>query len=193
MWHYGEGVYPVITGYEWVPAAPTPVQVREPSAPTPKPQGRPRRVAPAPQALGYMRHEVNWLQQQPIEHTVLFSLDEAGQVCGCTRIAGTADRCEIDVGYIVKEAQGHAAVSVVALHNHPSKTVAEPSAHDDQATDALREALSQAGIGLFDHFIVARHHLHSYRESAMEPEWLREAEERRESALWAPYGGRRPF
>jgi DNA repair protein RadC len=127
------------------------------------------------------------------QHTVLFSLDAAGQVCGCTRIAGTSGRCEIDVGHIVREAQGHVAVSVVALHNHPSKTVAEPSAHDDEATHALREALEAQGIGLFDHFVVAQHHLHSYREAEMAPETAWEAEQRKEAALWAPYGGRRPW
>jgi DNA repair protein RadC len=192
--------------YEWVNQPP--VQVRESSAPVqaavkappkpittkPKPKPRPRSVLPSQQALGFLRAEVNWLRQQPTETTAVFSLDAAGQVCGCTRIPGTADRCEIDVGHVVRESQGHVAVSVVMLHNHPHRQAAEPSADDDTATEALREALAEVSIGLTDHFIcVPSGHVHSYRESAMEPESLWEREQRRESQLWAPYSGRRPF
>ena len=174
-----------------VKVAPKPTPTK--ATPPPKPKARPRSVLPSQQALGYLKSECDWLRQQPTETTAVFSLDEAGNVCGCTRIQGTADRCEIKPAHIVREARAHAAVSVVMLHNHPHREAAEPSANDDQATEVLREALAQAGIGLFDHFICSRSgHVHSYRESAIEPESLYEQRERRDAALWAPYGGRRP-
>lgn len=174
-----------------VKAAPKPIST---PTPQPKPKAKPRSVAPSLQALGFLKAEVEWLKQEPVEHTVFFSLDEAGNVCGCTRVQGQADRCDIDGARVVREAINQQAVSTVILHQHPRRQVAEPSADDDRCTETLREALAAASIGLFDHFIISPSgHVHSYRESAMEPESLREVEERREAALWAPYGGVNPY
>ena len=89
------------------------------------------------------------------EQIYLLSLDDAGQVLGCTELSrGDVNSANLPLRSLVKDALLKKASAVVLAHNHPSG-LRTPSKEDVQATVALQELLAPLGIRLLDHLIFA--------------------------------------
>ena len=67
---------------------------------------------------------------------------------------GTLTQTSVYPREIVKESLRCNAAALILAHNHPSG-VAEPSRHDEQLTDSLKQALLLVDVKVLDHFIVA--------------------------------------
>ena len=95
----------------------------------------------------------------------LLCLDGEGRQLSLRRLSrGTSAAASADVRAIVESALWCDAVGVVLAHNHPSG-IALPSDADLSATWLVQSALSQLGIRLVDHIIVAGDDFVSLRQS----------------------------
>lgn len=83
-------------------------------------------------------------------------LDGAGRVLKCEEIArGGHSRVQLDSYKIARGALMLGAAGVALAHNHPNGTPT-PSQEDFDMTDRLRRTLSELGLELVDHCVVAR-------------------------------------
>ena len=83
-------------------------------------------------------------------------VDGAGRVLKCEEIArGGHARVQVDSYKIARGALMAGAAGVVLAHNHPNGTPT-PSQEDFDMTDRLQRTLSELGLELVDHCVVAR-------------------------------------
>ena len=90
-------------------------------------------------------------------------VDGAGRVLKCEEIArGGHARVQVDSYKIARGALMAGAAGVALAHNHPNGTPT-PSQEDFDMTDRLQRTLSELGLELVDHCVVARSNFHIYR------------------------------
>lgn len=95
------------------------------------------------------------------EHAYLICLDQSGRVLHPALLhTGTVDEVMLYPRLVVETALRHHAHAVLLAHNHPGGT-AYASQADQETTLRLGAVLSQIGIRLVDHLIVADGHVHS--------------------------------
>ena len=83
-------------------------------------------------------------------------VDGAGRVLKCEEIArGGHARVQVDSYKIARGALMAGAAGVALAHNHPNGTPT-PSLEDFDMTDRLQRTLSELGLELVDHCVVAR-------------------------------------
>ena len=83
-------------------------------------------------------------------------VDGAGRVLKCEEIArGGHARVQVDSYKIARGALMVGAAGVALAHNHPNGTPT-PSQEDFDMTDRLQRTLSELGLELVDHCVVAR-------------------------------------
>ena len=83
-------------------------------------------------------------------------VDGAGRVLKCEEIArGGHARVQVDSYKIARGALMAGAAGVALAHNHPNGTPT-PSQEDFDMTDRLQRTLSELGLELVDHCVVAR-------------------------------------
>lgn len=90
-----------------------------------------------------------------VETVYVICFDSRGRTVSCELIGtGTVNRSEIVPRRIVEIAVRSGAKSVALAHNHP-RGVAKPSEEDALLTERLAKTLSDAGVELREHYIVA--------------------------------------
>ena len=94
------------------------------------------------------------------ETLIVFFLDSGRHLIDYDLYRGTVDHAVVYVRELTARALLCHANGVILAHNHPSGN-SVPSAEDVQLTRCLREALSQLGIELLDHFIVTQNGIES--------------------------------
>lgn len=105
------------------------------------------------EAYRYIRTEMENLQQ---EHLAVIVLNAKGGVLKHEVVTkGTRTTCLIDTQSIFHVAIKHNAVSLLAVHNHPSGDPT-PSEDDIEATKSLQKAAHLFGIRFLDHIIIGR-------------------------------------
>jgi DNA repair protein RadC len=110
----------------------------------------------------YMR---GLLYNLPIEEFWIIYLKNGGRVIGRERISqGGITYTIVDVRCILREAVLKRAVSIIAVHNHPSG-IARPSVEDDKLTERLRIAASTLDIRFIDHTIITDNDYYSYSDN----------------------------
>ena len=83
-------------------------------------------------------------------------VDGAGRVLKCEEIArGGHARVQVDSYKIARGALMAGAAGIALAHNHPNGTPT-PSQEDFDMTDRLQRTLSELGLELVDHCVVAR-------------------------------------
>lgn len=96
-----------------------------------------------------------------MEHAYLICLDQSGRVLHPALLhTGTLDEVMLYPRLVVETALRHHAHAVLLAHNHPGGT-AYASQADLETTIRLGAVLSQLGIRLVDHLIVADGQVHS--------------------------------
>lgn len=102
-----------------------------------------------------------------ITHEVVYllCLDSQLKVSHCEKIGeGSINSANFSIRRTVELALKRKASSVVLAHNHPNGTIV-PSASDLITTERLIAALSQIGVQLSDHLVVAGAQVGSLRDS----------------------------
>ena len=77
---------------------------------------------------------------------------------------GDADQIFISTTDIAKKALQVSAKAIVLVHNHPVGD-ASPSDDDINTTKALKDALNLIGITLFDHIIITKDSVYSFKQN----------------------------
>jgi len=107
------------------------------------------------------------LGSKPVEEFWVLFLDaEARVLAGLRRTRGTADGVVVSPKEVLREAVRQNAASVVFVHNHPNGD-ARPSVEDRQFTRALQIAGAAIGIDVYDHIIVTKSDVFSFRQSGL--------------------------
>lgn len=103
------------------------------------------------------------------EVVYLLCMDAKGKVLDCRALfRGTANAVAISLRKVVETALMLNATSVVMAHNHLSG-VAAPSTEDIATTHSIATALSNLGIYLLDHIVVADNDFVSMMDSGLMP------------------------
>ena len=98
-----------------------------------------------------------------VEEFRVFFLDAAHRLIGEKLITtGTIDKSNIHPREIIRAALENKAVYVILAHNHPSGNV-EPSTADITMTKAFEELADVMDLKLFDHLILGREGVFSFR------------------------------
>jgi DNA repair protein RadC len=98
------------------------------------------------------------------EFYILF-LNKANRLIGHRHIStGGVDGTVVDVKIVLKHALENLAVSIVAIHNHPSGNLRASEA-DKQLTRKLKEAANLMDIHLMDHLIIGDGAYYSFSDS----------------------------
>ena len=71
----------------------------------------------------------------------------------------------VDLRLIMKMAIDQSATSIAVVHNHPSGDV-QPSAHDRELTEKIRQAAQMLDIKLLDHVIIGHHRHYSFADES---------------------------
>ncbi len=79
---------------------------------------------------------------------------------------GTVDQTAAYPREILKRALFHEAVSVILVHNHPSGNP-EPSKADIMLTKEIDNACKALNINLYDHVIVSRDNIYSFKSNCL--------------------------
>ena len=89
------------------------------------------------------------------ERVILLLLDKKMKELYCGVVAeGTFNNAAISIRKIISLALNYGAVAAVLAHNHPSG-FALPSQSDYKTTIKIRDSLSNIGVDLIDHYVVA--------------------------------------
>lgn len=115
----------------------------------------------------------NWMQfeeycremmaYKEVEEFRVFFLDGTHRLIGEKLITtGTINKSSIHPREIIRAALENKAVYVILAHNHPSGNV-EPSKADIQMTKAFEELAEVMDLKLFDHLIIGREGIFSFR------------------------------
>jgi DNA repair protein RadC len=76
---------------------------------------------------------------------------------------GTVDQSAVYPRKIIEHALKHRASALIFVHNHPSGSP-EPSVHDKNLTDLLKQISENIGIKVHDHLIIGKQGYFSFRE-----------------------------
>ncbi|MBP6030584.1 MAG: Mov34/MPN/PAD-1 family protein [Sphingobium sp.] len=95
-------------------------------------------------------------------------IDPINDAGGAIMIEGDGHRVHLPVYDIVRSAAEAGAQLVLLVHTHPSGN-ALPSRQDIALTRRLAAHLQRAGVGLFDHIILARDRYFSFRARGLLP------------------------
>lgn len=79
---------------------------------------------------------------------------------------GTVDQMAIHPREVVRQVINAEASAVVLAHNHPSGRC-EPSREDREITAKIKTILSELGVAVLDHLIIARGAYYSFREHGL--------------------------
>ncbi len=102
-----------------------------------------------------------------VERLVVVALNCRGVPLGhAVTSIGTVDATIFHPREVFRAAIVASAASIVVMHNHPSGDPT-PSASDNRATRALREASTLLQIPIYDHVIIGEPGIFSFRESGM--------------------------
>lgn len=107
-------------------------------------------------------------QQNEIFYLIM--LDDQYRPLKDLRIAeGVPNHLVIDTRRVLREVAKTNSTCTIMAHNHPSG-LAVPSAADQMTTRKLADSLSQIGVSVIDHFIVAGEDVTSMRQRGQMPE-----------------------
>ena len=117
----------------------------------------------------------NWIQLEDycrekmaykeVEEFRLFFLDENYRLKGEKLLTtGTINKASIHPREIIREALENKAIHLIMAHNHPSGN-AEPSTADKVITKNIEEITDVVDLDLFDHIIVGREGVFSFRNA----------------------------
>ena len=81
--------------------------------------------------------------------------------------SGSDETTLVDVKYIARRSLEKNAKSIILVHNHPSG-IATPSKGDILCTNDLRKALSQVGLRILDHIIIADDSFFSFADELVD-------------------------
>ena len=81
--------------------------------------------------------------------------------------SGSDETTLVDVKYIARRSLEKNASSIILVHNHPSG-IATPSKGDLLCTNDLRKALSQVGLRILDHIIIADDSFFSFADELVD-------------------------
>ena len=102
------------------------------------------------------------------EHFIIIMLDSRGREIDRDIISiGTINASLVHPREVFRPVIKNSAVSIIAVHNHPSGTC-EPSNADIHITKQLIEAGEILGIEFEDHIIVSKEHYYSFLENMSE-------------------------
>lgn len=76
---------------------------------------------------------------------------------------GTVDHVSIHPREVIKSAMQRGASGMILVHNHPSGVVT-PSRADIEITKRIKEAAESVSIQLFDHLIISKSDVYSFRD-----------------------------
>ena len=76
---------------------------------------------------------------------------------------GTVDHVSIHPREVIKSAMQRGASGMILVHNHPSGIVT-PSRADIEITKRIKEAAESVSIQLFDHLIISKSDVYSFRD-----------------------------
>lgn len=107
----------------------------------------------ARQKIGHLKHE---------EFHIWFLDESCGLIAEKCLSKGTINRTAIYPREVVKYALDYHASNIILLHNHPSGDTT-PSGADVAVTTKIYDALKAIDITLFDHLIVGRDNIMSFR------------------------------
>ena len=119
----------------------------------------------------------NWMQfeeycrakmaYKEIEEFRVFFLDAKRKLIGEKLITtGTINKSNIHPREIIRSALEYKAVYVILVHNHPSGN-ADPSKADINMTKAFEELAKVMDIKVFDHLIIGREGIFSFRSAGL--------------------------
>lgn len=98
------------------------------------------------------------------EYFKIVLLNHANKVLGITTISeGGMDGTVVDVRLVLQTALLAHSSSIILAHNHPGGGV-NPSVHDDNITQKIKDAAKLMDIKLYDHLIVTRDSYYSYAD-----------------------------
>lgn len=98
------------------------------------------------------------------EVVYLLGMDQEMRVLCCELIShGTVDFCHINMRDIVELVLRYQATCIVVAHNHPNG-IARPSGDDMKTTRTLENTLGTLQLKLFDHVIVSKRQIYSFRQ-----------------------------
>lgn len=80
-----------------------------------------------------------------------------------TQQRGTVDQVSIHPREVIMSAMQRGASAMILIHNHPSGIVT-PSKADIEITKRIKEAAEAVSIQLFDHLIISKSDVYSFRE-----------------------------
>ena len=101
------------------------------------------------------------------ERVAILTLDASGRLVRRRVVSlGTANSAAVHARDVFYGAIRDNAVSIIAVHNHPSGQVT-PSTEDNAMTSNLRDAGRLLGIPLRDHVIVGRLGFFSYQQAGL--------------------------
>ena len=103
--------------------------------------------------MGHLKHE---------EFHIWFLDESCGLIAEECLSKGTINRTAIYPREVVKKALDHHASHIILLHNHPSGDTT-PSGADVNVTTKIYDALYAIDINLFDHLIVGKDNITSFR------------------------------
>jgi DNA repair protein RadC len=105
------------------------------------------------------------LSMKATENFMIISLNSAGNVIKSHLITtGLLNHSLVHPREVYRQAIKDNALSVIAVHNHPSGNLI-PSSSDIQVTKQLKESGEIIGISLLDHIIISRDGISSMRET----------------------------
>ncbi len=91
----------------------------------------------------------------PCEEVYVVSVDDGGRYIACEHASsGTARASDILPARIISVAERNRAAQIILAHNHPGESAA-PSLEDREATALLSALLSERGIKLICHYVIA--------------------------------------
>jgi DNA repair protein RadC len=103
-------------------------------------------------AEAYLRQ---WLRFYPFEVFVALFMDASHRLIVCEELfRGTVNQTAVYPREVLRRCLDLNASAVIFAHNHPSGA-AEPSRADELLTENLRKSLSNIGVEVLDHLIVA--------------------------------------
>lgn len=114
---------------------------------------------------------INYLQEklkrEKKEHFIVLYLNARNQLAYEETISiGTLNASLVHPREVFKPAIDYSAVSIIVAHNHPSNN-SEPSEDDIEITKRLVEAGDIIGIDIFDHIIIAKNKVFSFKEEKL--------------------------
>ena len=124
---------------------------------------------------GFLKDTMGELKQEQFK---LFFLDDDDKIIKTETIVGNEADVEVSLKQMtVSVALSTNAKKLVVAHNHPKSTLS-PSPEDDDLTMKIALMLHMHGVAFYDHIVVTRYAVYSYRNDGNLLDILAKAKER---------------